>query len=289
MRFVDIEVDGIVARALLNEEKAPATCDAFWQALPFEGRAVHAQVSGEMFRMLGRVPMSDVEPEGVERFQHPGSVVYYAPIKEVAFCVGRCQFSAVEGTFALTPLAEVEGDFAAWAKKGDDLQFMGARPIRFRRAADQSTPFRHPSLTGRGFEIEFDGVVAGAVLLDKESPTAAAAFAAAMPLRGQASNSTWGGQITHFVADGGRRIVAGNLETGTTFHWPGYVYLDADGDIRICYGSAQENVQGALVPLIPVARIQGADLAAFQAKSRSQLIEGAKAMGFRMLEFGKGG
>ncbi len=63
MKFLEIDLDGTVVRARLNEENAPKTCQAIWDALPFEGRAVHAQISGEMFRMLDETPVGDLEIE----------------------------------------------------------------------------------------------------------------------------------------------------------------------------------------------------------------------------------
>src|SRR5689334_16214263 len=75
MKFMEIELDGVVCRSLLNEDKAPKTSRAVWDVLPFEGRAVHAQVSGDMFRMLDETPVGELELESASYFQHPGSVV----------------------------------------------------------------------------------------------------------------------------------------------------------------------------------------------------------------------
>jgi len=281
-KFIEIELDGVVCRARLNEEKAPKTCQAVWDALPFGGRAVHAQVSGDMFRMLDEAPVGELEFESVGYFQHPGSVVFYPPIKEIAFCVGNAQFAATQGFFKLTPLAEIEGDFRAWAKKGDELRFTGTRPIQFRRAADQSTPFRFPVHKGRKLQVEFDGVQMTATLLEEEFPKAARAFARLLPVRGRASNSTWGAAVTRVYAEstrrGGSRIPAKSVEPGTTFHWPGYIYYDpADGGICVCYGDGAEGLQGNPIPLVPVARLDG-DITPYVQRAQRQLMEGAKPM-----------
>jgi len=284
MKFIEIDLDGSVVRGRLNEDKAPLTCQAVWDALPFEGRAVHAQISGQMFRMFDEVPVGDLPLEGVEYFQHPGELVFYPPIKEIAFCVGEAQFSAPQGLFALTPLADIEGDFSAWAKLADDLQFTGTKKIQFRRAEDQSSPFRYPTLAGRRLEIDFDGVKVPAAVLEQENPKTASSFAAALPLSGRASNSTWAGGMTRFVPDGQLSVGAEDGEPGTTFHWPGYVYVDPrDRSLRIGYADGQENVQGVPVPLIAVARIDG-DLSAFQAKARTQGMQGAKPMTIRLVD-----
>ncbi len=87
MRFIDVELNGTVVRAALNDDLAPKTCQAIWDALPFEGRAVHAQVSGDMFRMLDYAPIGDLAVESGVSFQHPGQIIYFPGIKEIAFCL----------------------------------------------------------------------------------------------------------------------------------------------------------------------------------------------------------
>jgi hypothetical protein len=280
-KFIEIELDGVVCRARLNEEKAPKTCQAVWDALPFGGRAVHAQVSGDMFRMLDEAPVGELEYESVGYFQHPGSVVFYPPIKEIAFCIGNAQFAATQGLFKLTPLAEIEGDFRAWAKKGDELRLTGARSIQFRRAADQSTPFRFPTHKGRKLQVEFGDVRMTATLLEEEFPKAARAFSRLLPFRGRASNSMWGAAVTRAYPDTARRgsrIPAKSVEAGTTFHWPGYIYYDpADGAVCICYGDGAEGLQGNPSALIPVARLDG-DITPYVQQAQRQLMEGVKPM-----------
>lgn len=282
MKFMEIELDGVVCRARLNEDKAPKTCQAVWEALPFEGRAVHAQVSGDMFRMLDHTPVGDLELESATYFQHPGSVVYYPGIKEIAFCIGKAQFAATQGFFKVTPLAELEPDFSAWARKGDELRLTGARPIRFRRAADQTTPFRYQLRRGTKVHVEFDGVRLTATLLEEEFPKAARAFARLLPLRGRAFNSTWGAAVTRFYPDAARAVrgrpILRGIEAGTTFHWPGYIYYDpSDGGVCVCYGDAAEGVQGNPTPLVPVACFDG-DIAPYVERAQRQLMEGAKPM-----------
>jgi hypothetical protein len=287
MRFIDIDLDGTVVRARLNDDLAANTCEAIWSALPFGGQAVHAQVSGEMFRMLDPVPIDDLDFESAEYFQHPGSVVYYPPIKELAFCVGEARFGATHGLLKLTPVAEIEGDFSEWGTKGDRIQFTGQMPIEFRRAEDQESQFRYPELKGRKVALTFDDVGATATLLEDVSPAAARAFASSLPLSGIATNSTWGFSFTRFWANGdeadGRVPLDAGKDHGSVFHWPGYIYYDAaDQAVKLCYGDGQEGVQGVPSKLIPVARIDG-DLSAIQAKGKCQLEAGKKPMSFKLV------
>lgn len=284
MRFIDIDLNGVVVRARLNEDRAPETCKAVWDALPFEGTAVHAQVSGQMFRMLEEVPVEEgLEVESPEYFQHPGELVFYPGIREIAFCAGEAMFAATEQPFKLTPLADIEEDSSEFLKLGDDMQFTGPVPIRFRQAEDQDTPFRYPEPTGGKIEIDFDGVVVSCTLLESESPGAVAALRGRLPLSGIATNSTWGARITRFWPGGrdGDRAPVDVSDATREFHWPGYVYLDPnDGTVKICYGSGREGLPWAPAQLIPVARIDG-DVAAFAGKASAQIREGQKPMEIR--------
>src|SRR5690348_7409171 len=185
MKFLEIDLDGTVVRAKLSEDKAPKTCQAVWDALPFEGRAVHAQISGEMFRMLDETPVGDLDIESRVTHQYPGLLVFYPPIKEIAFCVGEARFSGGVIPSTLTPLGVIEGDFNEFAAKGDALNRTGTKPIRFRRATDQTTPFRPQAVAtgdGRRLQIEFDGVSVRGVLLDNLAPKTTQALASLLPL-----------------------------------------------------------------------------------------------------------
>jgi hypothetical protein len=282
MKFIEIALGDVSCRALLQEEKAPNTAAAIWSALPFGGTAVHAQVSGQMFRMLEGAPVPELEVESGERHQHPGQVVFYPPIKEIAFCVGEAQFSGTYGgKYSLTPLAEIEHDFTEWAQVGDDLQYTGARPIRFEKAKDQSTPFRFPPLDGRRLRIDLGDVSVVAGLLPSAS-SAVGEWLGGAAHEGRASNSTWAGPITRLAIPGLTRVPDA-VDGATTFHWPGYVYYDPrDGSILVCYGDAEEGIQGNPVPLIPIARI-AEGLPTYAREASRQLMEGVKPVRLELL------
>jgi len=292
MRFIDVDLDGTVVRAALNDDLAPTTCRAIWDALPFEGRAVHAQVSGDMFRMLDDAPVGDLPVESGVSFQHPGQIIYYPGIKEIAFCMGVARFRSVPGvdgnTSKLTPLAEIEGDCTQFAQMGDSLQFIGAKPIRFRQSTDQETPFRYPETRGRKIAVEFDGVKLTATLLEEWAPKTTEAFANILPLAGKATNTVWSGNITRFWGPRGERgeipLDIAEPEHGQTLHWPGYIYyFPSLRGIRICYGD--NGCMGgpwSAATMTPLARFDG-DWNAFREKAEAQLTEGEKSLSFRVL------
>lgn len=293
MRFIDVDLNGTAVRAALNDDLAPRTCQAIWEALPFEGRAVHAQISGDMFRMLDRAPVGELAVESGAAFQHPGQIVYFPPIKEIAFCMGVARFRGAPGVDGavgrLTPLAEIEGDFADFAGAGHELQFTGARPIRFRRAADQATPFRYPEERGPKIEVTVDGARLTATLLERLAPQTVAAFTAILPIEGKITNTAWSGDITRFWGpvgpEGHLPLDITEPEHGQTLHWPGYIYYYAGWrGIRICYGDngCMSGPWGA-ASLTPLARFDG-DWSAFRRIAASLYVEGAKTMSFRLLD-----
>jgi hypothetical protein len=289
VKFIEIDLDGTVVRAKLNDDRAPKTCQAVWDALPFEGQAAHAQISGEMFRMLDHTPVGELEIESRVTHQYPGAIVYYPPIREIAFCVGEARFSGGVMPSTLTPLGDIEGDFSAFAKIGDALDRTGVKPIRFRRAADQTTPFRfptYPAREGRKLEIEFDGITVGATLLENIAPRTTAALAKLLPFETEATNDTWGGQVTRVwgtETDGSFPIGVSELEAPKHLAWPGYAYFDpAKRSLRICYGEADIKDVAGTIAVTPVAAIDGADLDKYAAKALSQLTEGKKKMTLRL-------
>ena len=282
MKFIEIELEGTVVRARLNEGGAPKTSQAIWEALPFAGQAVHAQLSGEMFRMLDHAPVGTLDLEATVTHQYPGMIVFYPPIQEIAFCVKQARFNGGGAWSTLTHLGDIESDFSAFMAKGDALDRTGAKPISFRRAADQTTPFRHPSYDGRRLSVTFDGVTVGATLLEHDAPRTTSAFAKALPLEGDATNDTWGGQITRFWGSGpGGSVPLGIAQTESprTLIWPGVAYFDPAGaHLKIAYGESDFRDQTGPIPVTPVFAIDGADLPRFAAKAKTQLTEGVKRL-----------
>jgi hypothetical protein len=287
VRFIEIDVDGVIVRAQLNEEGAPKTVDAIWNALPFQGRAVHAQLSGDMFRMLDETPIGDLETESEEAHQHPGSVVYYPPIKEIAFGYGETRFQGQAAPVYLTPFAEIEGDIEAFGKKADQLLDVGTVPITFRKAADQTTPFQYRTFAGPKIEVEFDGVKLVATVLESMAPKAAKSFLEALPFEGVGKNDDWGGGLTRLYpkgnADGTWELETSDADQRKFQVWPGYIYYDVLlRRVSICYADASATSLAGIRPTIPLAVFDG-DWSAYKAKAKAQLTEGAKPISIKKL------
>lgn len=278
MRFIDIVLDGKAVRAKLNED-VPTTANAIWNALPFEGRAVHAQIAGEMFRMLDHAPVGELTLESAQSYQAPGEVVFYPPIKEIAICLGEARFRGHPGVAPCTPLAQIEGDFSAWAAVAHKLDETGAKPIQFRKAADQTTPFRYPTHQGPKIEVEFDGAKLDATLLESLAPKTVAEFTKILPLDGRAWNDSLSGEVTRFERE--LPVNVGETENGRSMLWPGYFYYyPAKRGLRICWGQGSLHDLSAVKALTPIAVFDG-DWSEFKKRAKAQLTEGAKRLVIR--------
>jgi hypothetical protein len=66
----------VEAVAELLETQAPRTCDAVWDALPFEGEALHAKWAGhEIWTAMPAIPLPG--PENQTIFPLPGDVLFF--------------------------------------------------------------------------------------------------------------------------------------------------------------------------------------------------------------------
>ena len=137
-RCIEVELDGVVVMARVLDETAPRTCAAMWSALPYEDRVTHGKWSGAMFHTNTPIDLGVWDgryPHGIEgrcAFQAPGEVVYYPPAKEFAVAYGEAQFSWQTGPLFVTPVAVIEDDLAAFARKADELLWKGAKRFAIR-------------------------------------------------------------------------------------------------------------------------------------------------------------
>lgn len=139
MKTIAIELDGVVVRAVLYEERAPVTVAELWDCLPFEDRVTHAKWSGSMFHTNTELPI-DLDaarlPFGLENpvgFQAPGDIVYLPAIRELAIAYGDARFSWVTGPMLVSGLGRIESDLTAFAAKAERLQWDGAKTLVLRR------------------------------------------------------------------------------------------------------------------------------------------------------------
>jgi len=284
---IEIVLGDQVFHATLFTDSAPKTTGAVLKALPFEGRAVHAQLSGEMFRMFEHTPIDVEETENRESFQYPGEMVYFPPIKEIAIAYGAARFRGTASPVYLTPLGVIdEHEIPRLAQTAERLQWDGAKRIQFRRAQG-APPAPSAEVAARQIVLEMDGASAVASLLDL-APKTADALWKVLPLTGQVTNTTWSGQMLRFWGSDGKRgeipVKIEAPEHGEVLHWPGYVYYHpAYRGIRLCYGQAQQSGPTSVSTLTPLAKLTG-DWSALHKKAAAIMFDGAKTMTIRRKE-----
>jgi hypothetical protein len=288
MRHLDIDLGGAVFRAGLLEDRAPRTCRALWEALPFAGRAVHATWSGNIIHTLDRVPL---EVEGLENelgFPYPGLVMYSPSRREISICYDDARYRGAAGPEFVTPIAEVGGDLAPLAAAASKLQFDGATPISLRQSEYAGDPVAAPAPAGPRIEVKLGDAVVTATLLEESAPRTCAAFKALLPLEGRAANTKWSGAMCHFwgpdrASRGSIGLRVEPLENPTLFHWPGYIYYyPMWNGLRIPCGDA--HMSGAFndTAMTRLARFDG-DWSAFRDTGSRLYITGARPMSIRLL------
>jgi hypothetical protein len=276
-----------VFHATLFTESAPKTTASMLKAMPFEGRAVHAQLSGDMFRMFDHAPIDVEDAENRESFQYPGELVYFPPIKEIAIAYGAARFRGTAGPVYLTPLGAIDvHEIPRLAKTAERLQWDGAKRIQFRRA-EGASPAVPAEASGRQMVLEIDGASAVATLLDL-APKTADALWKALPLTGQVTNTKWSGQMMRFWGKDGNNgeipVQIDAPEHGEVLHWPGYMYYHPRyRGIRICYGQGQQSGPTSVSTMTPLAALTG-DWSALRAKAAAIMFDGAKTMTIRRKE-----
>jgi hypothetical protein len=293
VKFIDIGIDDVTFRAHLLDRRSPRAAAALWDALPLEGSLVHGQWSGEMVKMLEAWRADGTTTDRGVGFQYPGLVVYEPTDGEIAICYGQGRLNHHALPLSPIPLAEMGGDLAPLADLCRSLQWEGAKPIVFSRAADQASPLTPaPPAVGRKIEIEFDRVVLTATLLEEHSPGVTAAFAALLPLRGEATNTISSGPLTRFWnpaggPEGETPLESDPRDRGQTILYPGYLYYLPTSPwrgIRIAReATIMRGPVGEGAPqLIPLARFDG-DWTDFATTAERLPREGAKPLAFRLL------
>jgi hypothetical protein len=290
---MELDVDGTVFQARMLDERAPRTTSALWEILPFKGLAVHAQWSGDMFRMYEHLPVRGIDaPENGVAFQYPGLVVYYPPIHELAVCYGTARFRGAASALTVTPVAEIPAQqIDRLVERASKLQWDGAAPFELRQAtvASMDAPASSSSkANGRRIQLQLGDAVATARLFEETAPRTCEAFLKVLPLEGPATNTKWSGDVTRFwgPVDGARGAIGLNMppESETMFHWPGVIYYHSDWDgIRICYGNGQQSGAFNVSALTPLARFDG-DWSAFRNQASRLFLDGSKRLSMRLLE-----
>jgi hypothetical protein len=120
--------------ARMEEERAPKTCAAFQQLLPFESKLIHVRWSGESCW----IPMGDFETnlpfENHTSHPAPGQILWYPggySETEILFPYGGCHFSSIVGQLAGNHFLTIETGAEHLRELGELTLWEGAQEVVF--------------------------------------------------------------------------------------------------------------------------------------------------------------
>lgn len=120
--------------AVLETQKAPQTCEAFIERLPFEGHIVHVRWSGEGVW----IPLGDysfgVGYENHTSHPAPGHIILYPggiSETEILIAYGGVDFSSKMGQLAGNHFITITSNLENLAVLGNKTLWEGAQQIRF--------------------------------------------------------------------------------------------------------------------------------------------------------------
>ncbi|CAN7539449.1 DUF3830 family protein [Neorhizobium sp. LjRoot104] len=123
--------------AVLETEKAPQTCKAFIERLPFDGQIVHVRWSGEgVWIPLGAYNFG-VGYENHTSHPAPGHIILYPggiSETEILLAYGGVDFSSKMGQLAGNHFITLTSNLDRLAELGNKTLWEGAQPIRFELA-----------------------------------------------------------------------------------------------------------------------------------------------------------
>ncbi len=124
-------------RARLEEERAPRTCTAFLERLPFRNRVIHVRWSGESTWIpLGQTDVG-VGMENATSHPAPGEILLYpggVSETEILLPYGGCLFASIVGQLAGNHFLTVTDGRENLRALGELCLWEGAQEIEFSRA-----------------------------------------------------------------------------------------------------------------------------------------------------------
>lgn len=140
-RQIKIEIDdGTVMIAELLEDKAPKTCEAIWNMLPYENEMLHVKWSGNVFYTFFDIDLCEAECSRVFGVS-PGDIVYNPHVHdaaehphEISFIYAEAAMYTVSGTAISNLFARVLPEYLdKLYELGIDSWKNGVKKIRLSR------------------------------------------------------------------------------------------------------------------------------------------------------------
>jgi hypothetical protein len=137
-RRIELEIDGVVARAVLLDREAPGTCARVWELLPLEERTIHVRWSGPAWRTERNYPLELGEVENPVTVLAPGDLVYYddAPrgLHKIGVAYGRAAWRDFDGDLRVARIGRITDNLDAFARVCERILYEGPKPVRIRHA-----------------------------------------------------------------------------------------------------------------------------------------------------------
>jgi len=142
-RRIEVEADGVRVTFVLLEEWAPKTTAVLWDALPFEDRTLrHGKYSGDACFLYAEDETFQNLParneQGVTSIYQGYMVASLHPERrsvELLFSYGLAEYRGPDGRRYVTPVAEIEGDAAAFYVVLQRTSTEGQTKITVRKAS----------------------------------------------------------------------------------------------------------------------------------------------------------
>jgi hypothetical protein len=138
MREIEVEVDGVAARAVLFDERAPRTCAKVWALLPIEDRTVPVRWSGAAWRTEQNYPLDLGEIENPVTVLQAGDIIYYddAPrnLYKIGVAYGQAAWRDFAGDLVVAHIGRITENLDAFATISNRIIVEGPKRVRIRRA-----------------------------------------------------------------------------------------------------------------------------------------------------------
>ena len=133
--LVRITSGGFSFAGRLERERAPRTCEAFEQLLPYEQRVIHVRWSGESCWIpLGEFDLG-VPFEDATSYPAPGELLWYPggiSETELLFPYGNCCFASKAGQLAGNHFLTIESGAEHRRELGELTLWQGAQDVAFK-------------------------------------------------------------------------------------------------------------------------------------------------------------
>ncbi len=200
MRTLELEIEGVKTVAILLEDKAPKTCQALWDTLPFESMAIHSHWSGGRLHTTSHPKLaldtsSYPRIENPSSYQGPGDVVIEPITGELNVVYAPGSYRWMGTSWPVTSVATIEGNFGSFAKKIERLQWEGAKKLVIKQGGTGQNPA--PARKGIQIRIECDGQSWVAELFNELAPILCEAILKTLPIEAPITNMHSSGNIFH--------------------------------------------------------------------------------------------